>query len=213
MTPPARAGDPPASVYLAVRRAFPEIAVARLPKRALVPMTHAFEDEVLARSRRPLVFGGFQREAFLRAALPRWQRLAQSARAVVVFADGLREDAAVPGIRHVDLAHDAPLREEWAVVCDDPDFGIVISAWEIPGQESVPDGDRHFEVVWSLEAGPIRAAARACLSLSLASGLPEAGRFARELDGPPPPGPDVRTVSDVLAGVLRRVGEAGRCPP
>lgn len=204
----ARAGDPPASVYLAVRRPFPELAVARLPKRVLVPMTHAFEDEVMARSRRPLLFAGFQREPFLDVALPRWRALAQGARAVVVFADGAGDEAPGPGIRRVRLAHDAPLREEWAVVCDDVDFGVVLAGWEIPGQDAVADADRHFEVVWSLEAGPIRAAARACLALTLAAGLTEAERLVHELDEPPPPGPDVRTVSDVLTVVLHRVGEA-----
>ena len=39
----------------------------------------------------------------------------------------------------VTLPADAPMRREWAVVCDAPDLPVVLTAWELPGQNDVPD--------------------------------------------------------------------------
>ena len=30
------------------------------------------------------------------------------------------------------------MRREWAVVCDAPDYAALLTAWELPGQSSVP---------------------------------------------------------------------------
>ena len=70
----------------------------------------------------------------------------------------------------VPLVPGAPLREEWAVVCDSPAFAAVLSAWERPGQEAVLDGEREFEVVWTLDPVPVRAAGHVCLDVAEASG-------------------------------------------
>ena len=39
----------------------------------------------------------------------------------------------------VDLPDDAPMRREWAVVCDAADHPAMLTAWELPGQSTVPD--------------------------------------------------------------------------
>ena len=49
----------------------------------------------------------------------------------------------------VDLPDDAPMRREWAVVCDAPDYPAMLTAWELPGQSTVPD--RHAAVRGDLD--------------------------------------------------------------
>ncbi len=59
-------------------------------------------------------------------------------------------EVAVPG--------DAPLRQEWTLICDAPDAPACVAAWERPGQDRYPDQDRMFEVLWSVDpaGGPGR---------------------------------------------------------
>jgi len=70
----------------------------------------------------------------------------------------------------VPLAPGAPLREEWAVVCDSPAFAAVLTAWEVPGQAGRADAQREYEAVWTLDPAPVRVASRVCLDVAAASG-------------------------------------------
>ena len=58
----------------------------------------------------------------------------------MVFADfpAPTAPARAAGITMVDLPPDAPMRREWAVVCDAPDHPAVLTAWELPGQSGDP---------------------------------------------------------------------------
>ena len=47
---------------------------------------------------------------------------------------------------------------EWSLVYDAVGFGAVLSGWERPGQEGVPDLDRRFEALWSVEPELVRDA-------------------------------------------------------
>ena len=79
------AGDEqPPSVYASLRSRFPALQPQLLPKRAMVWMSHAIEDECLARAERPLLFGCFQRERFYRESERRWRELARTAERAVV---------------------------------------------------------------------------------------------------------------------------------
>lgn len=208
VTTPSKASQ---SIYLTVRRTHPDLVSVRLTKRALLALTRSLEREIAARARRPLLFGGFQRAVFFRDARPAWTSLAAGANAAVVFAedfDGDDGDGA-DGIVRVNLQPEALLRMEWAVVCDDAAFGVVLSAWEIPGQEDVLDRERVFEVVWSMERAPVRAAARTCAQLAFEGGVADAERLLDELDTPVPEELDVRTVCNVLAAALAEVSDTG----
>ncbi|MBZ5737677.1 DICT sensory domain-containing protein [Nocardioides mangrovi] len=199
----------PGSVYLAVRRHDPTIPVVRLRKRTLAALSHALEDEIELRCLHPVLFGGFQHEDFLRDPLPRWQELARTARACVVFAATTSHDPTEP-VRLVELTGNAPLRQEWAVVADDEAFGVVLSAWEIPGQDDIQDRDRSFELVWSVESGPIRRAARVCAAMALAGGLPDADRLLTTLEETPTAEVGPRAVTEVVARILTYVDAGGR---
>lgn len=199
---------PPASIYSAVRRAHPELAAVRVRKPVLLAVSRALEDEMAYRPRSPVLFAGFQRGRFLAPALPRWRRLAARASSVVVFADVADEPVDTGAVRLARLAPDVPLRMEWAIVCDDPDFACVLSAWEVPGQHDVADPDRVFEMVWSLEPAPVRVAARTCAALAEQAGVPDAAEVRRHVETSSVADPDVRTIWQVFTRVLAHVGGA-----
>ncbi len=144
---------------------------------------------------------GFQRESLYRHERGRWRQLARVARATFVFADF--EDAAPDGrLSRVPLAEDAPMRAEWLVGCDAPGLSVVLSAWELPGQDHVADRDRRFDSLWTLEPAPVRDACLASLRVAAAAGVGTAAlverlasdpalqpTWTRPGDGPGPPCP------------------------
>ena len=177
------------SVYAAMRRLHPGLQSQRLKKSTLLALSWAIEDECIARAERPRIFGAFQREAYYRAAEERWTELARVARSTMVFAAFADEPAPVDRTTHVHLPDDAPMRREWAVVCDAPDHAAMLTAWELPGQSDVPDARRLFEAVWTVEPRAVRDAARACAQVAQTLGHPEGGPLLYELAGNPAPAP------------------------
>ncbi len=153
------------SVYAYLRRRHPAIGVHRLKKRTLLALSWAIEDEFCAKADRASIYGAFQREHYYRKAQPRWTELARVARSATVLADfGVDDRDANPV--EVGLAADAPMRREWAVVCDAPDLPMVLTAWELPGQSDVADRDRLFESMWTVDSGAVHDAARVCASVA-----------------------------------------------
>jgi MerR family transcriptional regulator, light-induced transcriptional regulator len=133
-----------------------------LRKRTLIALSRAIEHETLAHAAAPLLFAGFQREAFYRAVQPRYRRLARQADEAFVFAD-------FPAVRHVPhgpteipISQDDALGNEWAVVVDAPGFAACLLAWEQPGvtEPGDPDDlDRCFEAIWTIDPEAARRAA------------------------------------------------------
>lgn len=156
------------SVFAALRRRHPQLTPQRLGKPMLLALSWAIEDEFCSRALAPHLFGSFQHDSYFRAARRRWDDLAVGARTAAVFADftdgsGATEapaPAAGPARVHLDAG--APLRREWAVICDDDDLPAVLTAWELPGQQHVREADRLFDAVWTVERRAARDAARAC---------------------------------------------------
>src|SRR3954454_19713338 len=145
------------SVFAELRRRHPELAPQPLLKSSLLALSRAIEDECCARAERPVLFGSFQRETFLRASYARWVELARTARLAVVFADTGPPPEPGPGLPvEVALPHEAPLNREWVVVCDAPDLPAAMVAVERPGQETVPDSRRRFEAVWTVDPVVVR---------------------------------------------------------
>lgn len=180
----ASASKPPASpsVFAEMRRLHPGLAVHRLRKSTLIAMSWAIEDECCAMADRPVLFGAFQRGDYYEPAAPRWNELARVARSAIVFADqweGSAAEASGP-IRAV-LEEDAPMRREWAVVCDARDSTAALSAWELPGQSEIPDRDRIFEAVWSTDPVAVRDAARVAAAVAADAGVLGAQQLVLEL--------------------------------
>lgn len=201
------AASPSTSVWSELRARHAHLRPHRLRKSTLLALSWALEDECCARARDPWIFGAFQRERYYRQAERRWRDLARSAKGVWALGD-FAEPASPPGGPvEVPLPDGAPMHREWTLVCLSADFPAVLTAWEIPGQVGVPDRDRVFESVWSLEGEPARDAARVLTHL-----LDEAGcdtrAVVRDLDLLPVPDPtqrDLRHATDLFNRVVAYV--------
>ena len=211
------ASEPEASIYAGVRRRRPDLQPYLLPKRTLVGLSHAIEDECAARAERPVLFGSFQQRRFWEQSRPRWNELARTAHAALVFADfteaRVPDDPLEPAELPIDRSD--PLGREWSIICDAPEYSAFLAAWERPGQDGVPDADRHFETIWCVEPSLVREAAR------IAAGLVERrqpellGRFMDRLrETPPPSGDELRMVGALTNRMVAYVSapEANRLP-
>ncbi|HWJ09381.1 MAG TPA: DICT sensory domain-containing protein [Nocardioides sp.] len=186
----AAATIPPSSpsIYAELRRRHPALATHRLRKSTLIALSWAIEDECCAVADHPVLFGAFQTAAFYAPSGPRWNELDRVARAAIVFADGWPDTAAeAAGPVRVTLDPDAPMRREWAVVCDAPDSAACLTAWELPGQTGVPDRQRIFEAMWTVDPLAVRDAARVAASVAEKAGVLVARPLLYELAAAPTP--------------------------
>ena len=142
------------------------IPVRMLRKATLIAISRAIEDEALARAAGPVVVGAFQRERFYRAVEHRYRRLAERADAVAVFADfaaaRVRDDAPC----ELPIAAQDAIRSEWAVVVDAPGYAVALLGWEPPAREPVPDRERRFEALLTLDPRRVREAAQAGVAVA-----------------------------------------------
>lgn len=152
------------SVFAGLRRRRPDLAATLAPKRLLVALSHAIEDEYLAHAGGGLVFGAFQRRGFYLAAETRWRELARTADLAVVLADFDEISEPNLGAAQVPLQVRHPMAREWAVIVDAPRAQACLSAWEHPG-EDVPDRLRRFELIWSFEPEIVRCASEVAAAL------------------------------------------------
>ncbi|PWN04199.1 hypothetical protein DJ010_00655 [Nocardioides silvaticus] len=204
----SRAPESP-SVFAELRRRHPALAPQRLRKSTLVALSWAIEDECCAVADSPILFGGFQRSEFYLPSAPRWRELTRIARSAVVFADHWPDESLdARGPVQATLAPDAPMRREWTVVCDALDSTACLAAWELPGQTTVPDRQRIFEAVWTLDPVAVRSAAVVSAGIATRSGVALPRDVDDELTGPLAP----RTTSPAAATALfnRVVGYVDR---
>jgi DICT domain-containing protein len=183
----ARVAEAETSVFAGLRRRHPGLVPQELTKATLLAITRAMEDECCARAEQPALFAGFQQERFYRQSGERWQELARTARLAVIFADFGQSSGPDRSPLTVRVPADAPLRREWFMVCAAPDYPAFVSAWEFPGQKGVTDGQRRFEVLWSVDPAAVGDAALLCAQIAGALSPALAG-LAHDLpEGTPPP--------------------------
>ncbi len=176
-----RAPGPP-SVFAELRRNHPRLAPYRLKKSTLLALSWALEDEVCATAESPVLFASFQTAAYFQPSVARWEELARVARSTMVFADfdsAVTDGDATP-IR-VPLPKDSPLRREWTIICDSVENTACLSAWELPGQTTVPERHRLFESVWTVDPRAVRDAARVCARVAAENGIAAAAPLLYEL--------------------------------
>lgn len=184
------------SVYARLRHTHPALQPSRLTKRTLLAMSWAIEDEFCAQARRAHLFGAFQREKHFESARPRWTDMARQSSSAYVFADFATLGGETPV--QVPLAADAPMRREWLVVCDSPELSVALTAWELPGQGGVRDGERVFESLWTVDPAPVREAARVCAGLAAAAGADGADDVVTALASPIVGVPDVAALTSLF---------------
>lgn len=207
-----RADEPGArSVWAELRRRHREIPTHRLTKQTLLSLSWAIEDEFAAKAERAHLFGLFQSEQYYRPARRRWvelDRVAASAYAFFAPTEARRDD---DGPVPVHLADDSPVRREWAVVCDSVELPVVLTAWELPGQDRVADRDRMFESLWSIDPAAVRTASRTCVSLAAEAGAEGTAAVQYALaDDPAPVAADLAAVSALFARVVAYVDDGAR---
>jgi DICT domain-containing protein len=122
----------------------------------MLALSHAIEDEAMARAAGPIVIGSFQKEASYRAVEHRYRRLARVADAVAAFASfpQLRLDGDDSPVEIPVEPGDA-LSHEWAVIVDAPGFAACLVGWETPSGDT---SERVFEAIWTMDAGVVRQA-------------------------------------------------------
>jgi DICT domain-containing protein len=160
----------PPSVFADLRRLHPGLAPTQLRKRTLTALTHAMEDECCARAQRPWLFGAFQQERFYRQAEPRWRDFSAAARGAWVIAEFDAPDSSATPVE-VGLTVTDQLRREWSLVCLTDDLPVCLAAWELPGQQQIPDPDRRFEAVWTLDPRAVADAARSFVRVLGGAGI------------------------------------------
>lgn len=199
--------QPTESVYAALRRRRPDLEPRVLLKPLMLALSHAIEDEALARAQRLMVFGSFQRERFYRQAQPRWRELARTAEVAVVFADFARVRALRGVPVEVPVPREHPLNREWALVCEGQDFALCLTGWEPPQGRKRPDGMRHFEAIWSVEPEVVREASRICCAMAAERrpAVAEAARIRLEAPLSAAPESQLRLATAVTARMLAHV--------
>jgi DICT domain-containing protein len=200
----AQAGRPsPAdpSVFALLRRRHPELQPQVLRKSTLLALTRAIEDEYCARAKHAILFASFQQEHYYRRSEDRWNELARTAETVTVFADFATAAGGDGEPTQVPVPAGAPLRREWMLVCEAPDYPVCLAGWEIPGRQGADDASRRFEALWTLDPRPVREAARACawLAESFSPGLGLLSRLPAE------PAPPVSADLQRATGLLTRM--------
>ncbi|SFB44796.1 MerR HTH family regulatory protein [Nocardioides alpinus] len=173
--------EPSESVHAALARDFPHLAVQRLGRRALVAVSHAVEDESMARAERPVVIGTFQEGHRYTGSRHRWDELARTsswAAVVADFDDALPADVSANPAR-CQLPEGSPMRREWTVVSISTARAAVVSAWEVPSR---PGEDAVFESVISTHRPVVVAAAKVLVDVARAAGATPPPHVVRLLD-------------------------------
>ena len=156
------------SIFGAIASSEEPVPVRRLRKRTLLAISRAIEDETLARAAAPVVVGAFQAIRNFTPVAHRYDRMARNADACIVFADfpALRARDGHP--TEIPITSDDALGNEWAVVVDAPGYAVCLLAWETPESsrdDHLPDRERIFEALWTLDPRVVRRASLAGAAL------------------------------------------------
>jgi DNA-binding transcriptional MerR regulator len=198
------------SVFAELRKRHPHLQPQALKKSTLLALSWAIEDEFCAKAERPRLFGSFQRTRYFEHAEPRWTELARVARATLVYAD-FEETRTDGRIVKVGLEETDPMSREWSVICDAPGLSAALTAWELPGQDQVPDRNRIFESIWTVDPRAVRDAARTSVEVAHGRGAADAAPLLYELaDSPPLTVADLEAVSTMFTRVVAYVDRYGQ---
>jgi MerR family transcriptional regulator, light-induced transcriptional regulator len=203
----AAAGEGERSIFASLRRRRPGLATHLLPRRTLLAVTHAIEDECSARADRAVLFGSFQAERFYRQAEPRWRALSRGARMAVALAPFDASSAPDGGPLEARFAPDDPLVREWVVVCDGPAYTACLAARERP-EAPVEADERRFETLWTVDPRAVREAARIAAAVAARS-IPERIEEISDWLSEAPQAPRVEDLERVTALAGRMIAYVG----
>ena len=204
--------DPDAiSMFSSLRSQQPNLELRVVGKPVLIALSHAIEDETLARAEARVMFGCFQRERFYRRSQVRWRELAGTARVAAVFADFAearepdRTAAADHGPAEVPISRRQQLAREWSLVVYGGQSSICLAARELASSNvDAATPARSFELIWSVEPEVARSLARTSVALVRRS-LPRLASEAEEqlaIEAAASPAQQVRLTTAVVNRVL-----------
>lgn len=195
--------DVPATVYAGLRRRRADLVPSLLSKRTMMNLSHAIEDEFCARAEPGALFASFQQERFYRHTEQRWRDLARTAEIAIAFADFPRKRKPRGAPLELPVGLSDPASREWTIVCDGEGYAACLAGLELPGQDGVPDMERRFETLWSVEADVVREASRVAVALASRS-APEVVEElpARLRAEAPPSSADVQTLVSLTNRML-----------
>jgi DNA-binding transcriptional MerR regulator len=156
---PTKAREP-ASIFATLREARPDLQMQAMDPQLLAQISHAIEDECVARASPGLLIGAFQREHVYRRAQKRWLQLAASMRTTIVMADFSRASVRLSGPSEIPFSSHSPLAREWALIASP---GCVLGRERTPGAND--QRGRIFDAIWSPEPDVAHFAARVALGL------------------------------------------------
>ncbi len=186
------------SVYATMSSRHPELPSYTLRKGTLLALSWAIEDEAVAQASRGVLLGTFQQGRYFGQSQQRWEEFARTSRASLAMADfPAHDDVSRPA--QVAIPGDSPLLREWIVVHDAPSMAVAMVAWERPGQAEVPDRDRLFEALWTVEGRIVRDCALILAEIAAGLGSEEGARALAALEeSRTPPATSMRSANAIF---------------
>ena len=168
----------PPSLFAPLRERRPDLLPIQVRKPQMLHLSRAVEEESAARAERALMIGAFQRPEFYRASEERWRRLSRGAGLTFVLASFDAARTPPGGPVEVPIHSSEPVADEWAVICLAPGYSACLIGWETVGTTGLPDQERAFDALLSVEPAVVREVAGAAAAIA-AVAEPEIGERAR----------------------------------
>ena len=198
-------------MYAALRRPPSSPPAAAADQVDADRLSWAIEDECCARAERPIIFGGFQKERYFRAAEERWNELARISRSTIVFADfdaPLESTGGSPFVHLPEDCGDAPGVDGRLRRARLPRATDGVGAARAVRRT---DRKRLFEAIWTVEPAVVRDGARTCAQVALQLGHEDAAPLLYELaENPPPPPLELQNATSLLNRVVAYVDSLHR---
>ena len=198
-------GDRPALALRRARRRRQPVGSQILAKRTLFAISRAIEDETMSRAASPIVFGAFQRERNYRAVEHRYRGWrtspTRSSRSRASSVSGHGEPVQVPleaDRRSATSGRSSSTPRATARACSRGRAGV--------GDRAVPDRERIFETMWTLDPRTVRRAAEVGAALARRADDALGERVEQLLSERPlameHPAPSLTSVTNRIVGYL-----------
>lgn len=168
----------PPSLFAPLRERRPDLLPVSIRKPQMLHLSRAVEEESAARAERALMIGAFQRPEFYRSSEGRWRRLSRGAGLTFVLAAFAEPNSPSGGPVEVPIRSSEPVADEWAVICLAPGYSACLIGWETVDTTGLPDSERSFDALLSVEPAVVREVAGAAVGIA-ADGEPEVAERAR----------------------------------
>lgn len=145
--------DPDFSIYELLRRANAESPVLR-DRATMSRISYTIEDMTRIDGAPNRIFAGFQRFSKVLPQVERYRQIAHRAESVYIFGAPDVDLPVIERVTYVPLKTSDTLSREWFVISTGADFTSALCSVEL-SQIDDPDHHRHFEGLWTFDAGMV----------------------------------------------------------